>query len=82
MHGLLAAGVRHLIVEVSAARDCDPQLLTMLACTRADGGDALPIRRVSLPQFLTSLQAAALAGSSSSTTPCAAVPATSTTQGR
>ena len=63
IRGLYAVGVRHLVVDVSAATDCDPWLLTVLARAHAklaaDSG-ALNIVGVRLPQFVSALRTAAL----------------------
>jgi hypothetical protein len=63
IRGLRAVGIRQLIVDMSAALDCDGRLLTALARAHAQLADetgALRITGVNLPQFLTALQAATL----------------------
>ena len=63
IRGLYAVGIRHLVVDVSAATDCDPWLLTVLARAHAqlaaDSG-TLRIVGVKLPQFVSALRTAAL----------------------
>ena len=63
IRGLRAAGVRHLVVDVSAAGDRDAGLLGVLARTRAGlvaAGGTLRVTGVALPQFLVALQHAEL----------------------
>lgn len=63
VHGLIRAGTRNLVVDVSAAHDCDTHLLTVLARTRGlltELGGTLEVTGVALPQFLTALRAAGL----------------------
>lgn len=58
MRGLCAVGLRHLVIDVSDARDCDGRLLTVLARTHthlADATGTLDIVGVKLPQFLAAL---------------------------
>lgn len=65
LRGLIEAGVRHLVVDVSGVYDVDGRLLTVLARTRARLADldapatgSLTVVGVVLPQFLPALQAA------------------------
>jgi hypothetical protein len=63
IRGLHAVGVRHLAVDLSAAVDCNRQLLTVLARAHArwaDGSGVLWITGVKLPQFLYALQSASV----------------------
>ena len=63
IRGLRAVGIRHLVIDMSAALDCDPRLLRVLARAHtqlADDAGALRITGVKLPQFLDALQAATL----------------------
>jgi hypothetical protein len=63
IRGLCAVGLRHLVVDVSDARDCDGRLLTVLARTHtqlADTTGTLDIIGVKLPQFLAALRHATL----------------------
>lgn len=55
---LVGAGVSNLVIDVSAARDCDKRLLTVLARVRAElvnRGGTLKMTGVALPQFLAAL---------------------------
>jgi len=63
IRGLYAVGIRHLVVDVSAAMDCEPGLLTVLARAHArlaDDSGTLKIVGVQLPQFVSALRTAAL----------------------
>lgn len=63
IRGLCAVGLRHLVIDVSDARDCDGRLLTVLARTHtqlADATGSLDIVGVKLPQFLAALRHATL----------------------
>ena len=63
IRGLYAVGIRQLVVDVSAAMDCDPWLLTVLARAHAqlaDDSGELNIVGVNLPQFVSALRTAAL----------------------
>lgn len=66
IRGLIAAGLRHVVVDLSETDEVDGRLLTMLARTHAQlGADperpgSLRIVGVQLPQFLAALQAAPL----------------------
>lgn len=63
IRGLRAVGIRHLVIDMSAALDCDPRLLTVLTRAHsqlADDAGGLRITGVKLPQFLDALRAATL----------------------
>jgi hypothetical protein len=63
IRGLRAVGLRHVVIDVSGALDCDGRLLTMLARAHAQLADdtgTLEITGVKLPQFLPALRTAAL----------------------
>jgi anti-anti-sigma regulatory factor len=63
IRGLLAAGVHHLVVDVSGARDCDASMLTVLSRARAqlaDAGDSFTVVGLQLPEFLEVLPHASL----------------------
>jgi anti-anti-sigma regulatory factor len=61
IRGFRATGVRDLVIDLSAATECDGRLLTVLASARAqlaDDAGALTITGARLPQFLTAMLAA------------------------
>lgn len=63
LRGLLAGGVRHVTVNVSAATGCNGRLLALLAETHERLGTELvsfTVVGVQLPEFLTALRAATL----------------------
>jgi anti-anti-sigma regulatory factor len=63
IRGLVAVGVRILVVDVTEATDCDARLLTVLARTRRElvcERGSLMVVGVQLPQFLAALRAASL----------------------
>jgi hypothetical protein len=63
IRGLIAAGVHHLVVDVSGARDCDPRMLTVLSRASAQlagAGDSFRVVGLQLPEFLEVLPHASL----------------------
>ena len=63
IRGFRAIGIRHLVIDLSTAVDCDGRLLTVLASAHAqlaDDAGALTITGVRLPEFLIALPAATL----------------------
>lgn len=63
IRSLIAAGVRDLVVDVSAARAVGPEMLTVLAWTDAElngGAGSFRLVGVALPEFDAALQDAAL----------------------
>jgi hypothetical protein len=63
IRGLIAAGVHHLDVDVSRARDCDPRMLTVLSRASAQlagAGDSFRLVGLQLPEFIQVLPHASL----------------------
>ena len=63
VRGLRAVGIRHLVIDMSAALDCDGRLLAVLARAHAQLADAhgeLKITGLEVPQVLAALRTATL----------------------